>query len=176
MESTSLSCGMSKSNACKNQKQPFANVLQDRCSWFEEVGNFRGFRVFDFSPYTEIENSENSEIFSRLVKLKEIVLFEEVGISEVSEFMTLTITLKLKNLENSKIFSCFKSSVNLFYLRKLQICDFSEFRFYPSYWNQKHGKLGNFLLLAKSSESVNNTLYCFVGGSCTFPRFPSFRF
>ena len=65
MESTSLSCGMSKSNACKNQKQPFANVLQDRCSWFEEVGNFRGFRVFDFSPYTKIENSENSEIFSR---------------------------------------------------------------------------------------------------------------
>ena len=36
----------------------------------EEVVNFRGFRVFYFGPYTEIENLENSEIFLRLVKLK----------------------------------------------------------------------------------------------------------
>ena len=33
---------------------------------FEAVVNFQGFRVFDFSHYTEIENSE---IFPRLVKL-----------------------------------------------------------------------------------------------------------
>ena len=46
--------------------------------------NFRGFRVFDFSHYTEIENSENSEIFTTLVKLSETVLFEEVGLSEFS--------------------------------------------------------------------------------------------
>ena len=26
------------------------------------IGNFRGFPVFDFGPYTEIENSENLEI------------------------------------------------------------------------------------------------------------------
>ena len=47
----------------------------------EAVINFRGFRVFDFSHYTEIENSE---IFSRLVKLSKIVLFEEVELSEFS--------------------------------------------------------------------------------------------
>ena len=42
---------------------------------FEEIGNFRVFRVFDFGPYAEIENSEYSEFFSRLVKLSEFVLF-----------------------------------------------------------------------------------------------------
>ena len=41
------------------------NILKtckfQRTFLFEEVGNFRGFQVFDFDPYTEIENSENSE-------------------------------------------------------------------------------------------------------------------
>ena len=46
---------------------------------FEDVGNFRGFRLFDFGPYTEIENSENSEIFSRLLNLNEFLLFEGIG-------------------------------------------------------------------------------------------------
>ena len=45
----------------------------------EEVENFRDFRVFDFGPYTEIENSENSEIFKTIVYSKECVLSEEVG-------------------------------------------------------------------------------------------------
>ena len=45
----------------------------------EEVGNFWGFWVFDFDPYTEIENSENSEIITTLVNSKECVLLEEVG-------------------------------------------------------------------------------------------------
>ena len=49
------------------------------CFLFEEVGSFRGFQVFGFGSYTEITNSENSEIFSRLVNFKECVLFEEVG-------------------------------------------------------------------------------------------------
>ena len=43
------------------------------------IGNFRDFRVFDFGPYTEIKNSENSEIFTTLVNSKECVLPEEVG-------------------------------------------------------------------------------------------------
>ena len=30
------------------------------------IGNLRGFRVFDFGPYAEIENSENSEILTTL--------------------------------------------------------------------------------------------------------------
>ena len=39
---------------------------------------FKGPRVFNFGSYTEIENSENSEIFPGHVNLKEYVLFEEV--------------------------------------------------------------------------------------------------
>ena len=41
----------------KNSKQ---------CALLEEVGDFRGFRVFDFGPYTKIENSEKSEKFTTL--------------------------------------------------------------------------------------------------------------
>ena len=32
------------------------------CVLFEEVGNFRGFRVFDFDLYIEMKNWVNSEI------------------------------------------------------------------------------------------------------------------
>ena len=37
-----------------------------QCALLEEVGDFRGFRVFDFGPYTKIENSEKSEKFTTL--------------------------------------------------------------------------------------------------------------
>ena len=30
---------------------------------FEEIGNFRDFQVFDFSSYTEFENSETQKYF-----------------------------------------------------------------------------------------------------------------
>ena len=50
-----------------------------KCVLLEEVGDFRGFWVFDFDPYTKIENSEKSEIFTALVYSKECVLLEEVG-------------------------------------------------------------------------------------------------
>ena len=43
------------------------------------IGNFRGFRVFDFGSYTEIENSKNSEIFTTLLNSKECILLEKVG-------------------------------------------------------------------------------------------------
>ena len=33
---------------------------------FEEIGNFRDFQVFDFSPYTEFENSETQKYFPDL--------------------------------------------------------------------------------------------------------------
>ena len=46
------------------------------CVLHEEVGDFRGFRVFDFGPYNEIENSE---IFTIFVNSEECVLPEEVG-------------------------------------------------------------------------------------------------
>ena len=44
----------------------------------KEVENFRGFRVFNFDPYTEINNSENSGSFSRSLNLNEFLLFEEI--------------------------------------------------------------------------------------------------
>ena len=93
---------------------------------WNKVGDFRGFQAFDFGLYTEIENLESSESFSRLA----IVLLEEVGnfrlkFSENAEiFSRLVIVLleevtnfrgfrifdfgpyaEIKNLENSKIFS-----------------------------------------------------------------------
>ena len=50
----------------------FTTLLNSKeCVLLEEAGNFRGFRVFDFGPYTEIENSEN-------FVLREFVLSEEV--------------------------------------------------------------------------------------------------
>ena len=72
----------------------------------EEVGNFRGFPIFDFGPYKKIENSENSEIVSRLVKLiLFFVLFGEAG--KVRDFRVFDFNpyAEIKNSENfSKYF------------------------------------------------------------------------
>ena len=43
------------------------------------IGNFRGFRIFNYGPYIEIKNSENSEIFTTFVNSKECVLPEAAG-------------------------------------------------------------------------------------------------
>ena len=53
-------------------------VNSKECVLLEEVGNFPSFRVFDFGPYTAIENSESSEIFTTLVNSKGMWL-EKVG-------------------------------------------------------------------------------------------------
>ena len=47
------------------------------CVLLEEVGDFLGFRVFDFGPHTEIENLK--KIFTTRANSKECVLPEEVG-------------------------------------------------------------------------------------------------
>ena len=70
----------------------------------EEVGNLRGFRVFDFGPYTEIENSENSEIFSRILNLSEFLLFEEIGNFRDFRVFDYGPYTKIENSENSEIF------------------------------------------------------------------------
>ena len=67
--------------------------------------NFRGFQAFNFGPYTEIENSENSEIFSRLVNFKGLFLFEEVGNFGGFHVVHFGPYTEIKNLENSEIFS-----------------------------------------------------------------------
>ena len=67
----------------------------------EENGNFRGFRVFDFGPYTKVENSENSGIFSSLV----VVLLEKVGNFRGFPVFNFDPYTKVENSENSKIVS-----------------------------------------------------------------------
>ena len=70
---------------------------------FEEVGNFRNFRVFHFGPYTEIENSENSKLFSRLVNFKGCVLLEEVGNFRNFRVFHFRPYTEIENSENSEI-------------------------------------------------------------------------
>ena len=67
------------------------------------IGNFRDFRVFDFGPHTEIENSENSEIFTTLVISKECVLLEEVGNFRGFRVFDFDPYIEIENSENSQI-------------------------------------------------------------------------
>ena len=60
-----------------------------------EIGDFRGFWVFDFDPYTEVEISENLEIFTALVMSKECVLLQEVG--NFRDFRVFDFGVKLKS-------------------------------------------------------------------------------
>ena len=66
------------------------------------IGNFWGFWVFDFGPYTEIEISENSEIFTALVMSKECVLLGEVGNVRVFRVFDFGIKLKSKSRKTRK--------------------------------------------------------------------------
>ena len=74
---------------------------------FENIGKFRRFRLFYFGSYTAIENSENSEIFSRLVNFKGFFYLKKLEISEVSEFLILAFILKLKARKTWKLFQDF---------------------------------------------------------------------
>ena len=85
---------------------------------FEEVENFGGSRVFDFGPYIEIENSENSEIFSRLVNFKGLVLFEEAGNFRGFRVFDFGPYTEIENSENSEIFSRLVNFRGHFYLKK----------------------------------------------------------
>ena len=74
---------------------------------WNKVGNFRGFQVFDFDPYTEMENSENSEIFSTLLNLSEFLLFEKVGNFRGFRVFDFGPYTEIENSENSEISSRF---------------------------------------------------------------------
>ena len=104
-------------------KKVFANwcaSTRHNFIFWSKIWNFRGFRVFDFGPYTKIENSESSEIVSALVKLIDFFCFFERKLEscEISEFSVLTLMLKS---ETWKIFqnTCKACKVSLFCLRKL---------------------------------------------------------
>ena len=91
----------------------------------EEVGNFRGFRVFNFGPYIKIENSENSEIVSIL----KVVLLEEVGNFRGLQAFDFGPYTKIENSENSEIVSRLAKLVDFFcfFERKLESSEISEF-------------------------------------------------
>ena len=74
----------------------FKTCKFERTFLFEEIGNFR---VFDFGPYTEIENSD---IFSRLLNLNEFLLFEDIG--NIQVFWVFDYG-PYAEIENSEIFS-----------------------------------------------------------------------
>ena len=69
---------------------------------FEEIRNFRSFRVLDIGHYTEIENLENSEIITTLENSKECVLPEEVGNFRGFRVFDFGPYTEMKNSENSK--------------------------------------------------------------------------
>ena len=80
-------------------------VNSKECVFLYEVGNFRGFRVFDFGFYTEIESLENSEIFSQHLQIpKNVVYLRKFEISEVSEFSILALILYSKTRKTRKYF------------------------------------------------------------------------
>ena len=55
--------------------------------------------------YTEIENSQNLKIFSRLVNFKECALFEEIGHFQGFRVFDFGPCTEIKNSENSEILS-----------------------------------------------------------------------
>ena len=81
----------------------FFSILLDLNEFllFEEIGNFRDFRVFDFGPYAKIKNLENSEIFSKLV----IVLLEEAGNFRAFPVFDFAPYAEIKNSEYSEFSS-----------------------------------------------------------------------
>ena len=68
------------------------------------IGNFRGFLIFNDGPYTEIKNSENSEIFTTFVNSKECVLPEEAGNLRSFRVFDFGPYAEIENSEKSGIF------------------------------------------------------------------------
>ena len=68
------------------------------------IGNFRGFLIFNDGPYTEIKNSENSEIFTTFVNSKECVLPEEAGNLQSFRVFDFGPYAEIENSEKSGIF------------------------------------------------------------------------
>ena len=112
----------------------------------EKVGKFRGFQIFDFGPYTEIKNLENSEIFSTIVNSKECVLLEEVGNFRGFRVFDFSPYTEIENSENLEIFS---RLINFkWFVLFEEVGNFRGFRVFDfgSSLKLKTGKLGNFVL------------------------------
>ena len=123
------------------------------------------FPSFRFWPYTEIENSENSKIFSRLVNFKECALLEEVEYFRGLRVFDFGCYTEIENSENSEILS---RLVN--FLRKLQISEVSEFSILALILKSKNRKTGNISKTCKF-QRIN-----FTWSSRKYRRVPSFQF
>ena len=99
---------LGSSSVAVTYKKVFVNsCASTRLSFilWNKVGNFRGFRVFNFGPYAEIKNSENSEIFLRLLNLSEFPLFEGIGSFRGFRVFDFGSYAEMENLRNSEFFS-----------------------------------------------------------------------
>ena len=94
-----------KSKARKTQNFFSRLVKFKEFALFEKAANSWCFQVFNFGPYTEIENSEISEIFSRLVNFKGVVLFEKVADFRGFRVFDFCSYTKIQYSKKSKIFS-----------------------------------------------------------------------
>ena len=106
------------------------------CNWFVGgVGDFRGFWVSDFGPYTEIENSEKTSKFewiSFIWRNWEFAIF-------INLFYLFNLSLKITNKQN---ISYNIPAKKVAAVRKIP--RFASFQFWPLCWNGKLGKLGIF--------------------------------
>ena len=107
---------------------------------FENVGNFRGFRVFDLSPYTErkLGNIFKTCKFQRICFIWGSTKFLRFP---CFWFRPLYWNWKLRKLGN--IFKTYKFQRICFTWGSWKFSRFPSFGFLTLYWNQKFTKLGN---------------------------------
>ena len=124
-------------NTCKFQ----------RMCLLEEVGNFRDFRLFDFGPSTEIWNSKNSKIFSRIAYFKGFVLFKEV-IGNFRGFQVFDFDpyTEIENSEKSEIFS--------------RLVNFKGFVLFEEVGNFRGFRVSDFDRYAEIENSENLEIFC----------------
>ena len=132
-------------SSCWNQKlEKLLNL--SKFLLFEEIGNLRGFRVFEFGLYIEIDHSQNLEYFPRLLNLSKLLLFQKIwGFLWFRSFWFCPLFL---NQKLGKLGNFFKSC-NCLVGGSSNFPRFPTFRFYPFYWYQKLEKFENFLTVSK---------------------------
>ena len=88
----------------KNRKNITCQLISDRkWTWKYEISEV--FQVFSYDTFTEIKNTENRKIFSRLVNSKTFILFEEIESFWDFPVFNFGPCTEIKNSENLKIFS-----------------------------------------------------------------------
>ena len=111
----------------------------------------------------------NSSIFRNALSF---IYCNKIGNFQLFGILILALTLKSKTREkSSKNFQNSQIPKNLFFLRKLEICDVSEFLILAFILKSKTWKT-----LGKFFEDLQISKTCFIWGSWTFQTFLSFWF